>query len=190
MNEAAKRMMQNNNKLYQKDEFVTELYKAAGIIMQEIVDRLDDVERQIFFDTMTETGVKIIETYLGIHPQKGAELADRRQNVQANWLAGKGKKFTLQMIQEVAAAWENGDVNVDFVDGKILIEFKFIYGVPKYIDQLIATIEMIKPAHLGYGFVYKTHSWRDVKQHTWRFIKERTWAEVKEGNWGAVHRKT
>ena len=86
-------MIQNNNKLYQKDEFVTELYKAAGIIMQEIVERLSDVERQIFFDTMTETGVKIIETYLGIHPQKGAELADRRQNVQANWLAGKGKNL-------------------------------------------------------------------------------------------------
>ena len=97
-------MVQHNNKLYQKDDFVRALYNAAGLTVEGVLERLDEAEKQEFFDTMTETGVKLIEGYLGIIPPKDADIAERRQNVQSNWLAAKGKKFAFEMIQDVAEA--------------------------------------------------------------------------------------
>ena len=95
-------MVQHNNKLYQKDDFVRALYNASGLTVEGVLERLDEAEKQEFFDTMTETGVQLIEGYLGIVPPKDADIAERRQNVQSNWLAAKGKKFTIEMIQDVA----------------------------------------------------------------------------------------
>lgn len=182
-------MVQHNNKLYQKDDFVKALYNAAGLTVEGVLERLDEAEKQEFFDTMTETGVKLIEGYLGIVPPKDADIAERRQNVQSNWLAAKGKKFTIEMIQDVAEAWDNGAVDVQFIGGKIIISFTQIFGVPKYIESITATIEKIKPAHIGFAFVYRTHSWRDLKAYTWEWAQAKTWAEIKEGNWGEVYRK-
>ena len=189
MNDAGERMVQHNNKLYQKDDFVRALYNAAGLTVEGVLERLDEAEKQEFFDTMTETGVKLIEGYLGIIPPKDADIAERRQNVQSNWLAAKGKKFTIEMIQDVAEAWDNGAVAVQFIGGKIIISFTQIFGVPKYIESITATIEKIKPAHIGFEFVYRTHSWRDLKAYTWEWAQAKTWAEIKEGNWGEVYRK-
>ncbi len=192
-------MVQHNNKLYQKDDFVRALYNAAGLTVEGVLERLDEAEKQEFFDTMTETGVQLIEGYLGIVPPKDADIAERRpvegvlerldeaekqeffdtmtetgvqliegylgivppkdadiaerrQNVQSNWLAAKGKKFTIEMIQDVAEAWDNGAVDVQFIGGKIIISFTQIFGVPKYIESITATIEKIKPAHIGFEF--------------------------------------
>ena len=93
------------------------------------------------------------------------------------------------MIQDVAEAWDNGAVVVQFIGGKIIISFTQIFGVPKYIESITATIEKIKPAHIGFEFVYRTHSWRDLKAYTWEWAQTKTWAEIKEGNWGEVYRK-
>ena len=97
--------------------------------------------------------------------------------------------FASKMIQDVAEASDNGAVDVQFIGGKIIISFTQIFGVPKYIESITATIEKIKPAHIGFEFVYRTHSWRDLKAYTWEWAQAKTWAGIKEGNWGEVYRK-
>lgn len=183
---STERMISYNNKLYQRDAFVRAIYAAAGGTVEAILTVLDDTEKQEFFDTMTEAGVRLIEGYLGIDPPVNADISERRQNVQSNWLAAKGKKFTIKMVHDLAEAWDNGAVDVQFTEGKIVISFTEIYGVPKYIESITATIDKIKPAHIGLLFVYRTHSWRDCLPYTWGWANTKTWFEIQEGNWGAV----
>lgn len=176
-------LIQDTNKLYREDPFVRDFYFAIGLLLDELLERLEEAEKQLFFDTMTEVGIDFFERYLLIQKVQGASLEERRQNVQANWLATKGKKFTIQMAQEVAAAWDNGAIKVDFLEGKIYISFLEIYGVPKYIDQITATLENIKPAHLPLYFIYRTHSWRDLLPYTWGFAAQKTWETIGKGAW-------
>lgn len=183
MSDIKNRLVENNNKLYRKDPFVNDLYNAVALIYEAILSRLDETEKQLFFDTMTLRGIIIFEKYLGISVPAGTSIEERRNNIKANWLAVRGKKFTLKMIEEICLAWDKGKVNVTFTSGKIRIAFVEIYGIPSFIDNLKKTIDRIKPAHLPYEFIYQLHTWGDVKTHIWGFFKTHDWEYVKSGDW-------
>ena len=59
------------------------------------------------------------------------------------------------MIQRVCDAWKNGEVEVDFVNGKIQIQFVGSFGIPSDLDSLKDSVEEIKPAHLDYLILFK-----------------------------------
>lgn len=176
-------LIKNNNKLYWKDKFINDIYNAAAIALDKGLEELEEAEKQMFFDTMTKCGVLLFEKYLNILPPEGATIDERRQNIQANWLATKGKKFTIQMVKEVCEAWKKGAVNVTFTKGIIRISFIDIFGIPKFYKNIKETVENIKPAHIPLEFEFLTHSWRDLRKYTWRFFTIKTWREVKEGEW-------
>lgn len=163
---SAESMISYNNKIYRKDAFVRAVYTAAGGTMEMILNRLNDAEKQIFFDTMTEDGARLIEGYLGITPPDHASIEDRRQNIQSNWFAAKGKKFTIKMIRDVSEAWDNGAVDVQFTNGKIIITFIDIIGIPKYVDKIKETIEKIKPAHLDFEIAFRYNTYGMVGKYT------------------------
>jgi hypothetical protein len=177
------KLITNNNKLYQKAIFVDDFYTVVAVVFESVLSRLNETERQLFFDTMGTVGIEIFEKYLGITSPIGASIEERRNNIKANWLATRGKKFTLKMIEEICLAWDRGRVDVSFTSGKIKIAFLEIYGVPSFIENLKKTIEKIKPAHLPYEFIYQLHTWGDVKTHTWEFFKTHNWEYVKSGDW-------
>jgi len=183
MSNFTENVIKNNNKLYRKDPFVIALCHAAGSEMEKAIAKLDESGQQMFFDTMTETGVALFEGYLHIEPPAGADLDARRQNVQANWLAVKGKKFSVKMANEVCEAWDRGGVNVVFEEGILKVNFTKTYGVPQYFEAIAKTMDDIKPAHLGLEWIFRTHSWRDATKKTWGFMKERKWFDAKEGEW-------
>ena len=62
----------------------------------------------------------------------------------------------MHFLQAVADAWKNGEVEVEFLDGKIQIHFTGEFGIPNDLDGLKNAIENTKPAHLAviYAFRY------------------------------------
>ena len=176
-------LIKNNNKLYWHDQFIDTVYTAAALILNRIIEDLNETEKQLFFNTMTDEGIAIYKKYLNIETQTGASIEEQRQEIQANWLAARGKKFTLNMVEEVCEAWDRGAVNVAFINGVIRINFLEIYGIPKFFDSIKTTLERIKPAHIPLEFIFLTHSWRDVNTRKWQFFNSNTWDYVKEGDW-------
>ena len=167
MSDTKERLIKNNNKLYWKDKFINDIYTAAAIVLDKTLSELEEAEKQMFFDTMTESGVLLFERYLNILPPEGATIAERRQNIQSNWLATKGKKFTIQMVKDVCEAWEKGAVSVEFKNSEIVITFIDAYGIPKFYKTVESIVESIKPAHLGLKFIikYNTHRMVGSKKH-------------------------
>lgn len=170
------------NRLYRKDTFTNEFLNAVGLELDYTEKSIKDFESQLFFDTATDYGLKIYERDLAIVNTKTL-LSERRQNVQANWIAVRGKVFRLQDIQNICNAWKNGKVSVSFKKGVILLEFNDIYGRPSDIDSLLLTIENIKPAHLPLEYTILYHIWGEVAKKTWQYFSNKTWNDVKEGDW-------
>ncbi len=170
------------NKIYRKDRFTNMILHSVGKELELLEQEIKDFENQLFFDTATNEGLKIYERDLGLKANKQT-IDSRRQNVQANWTATRGKVFRLKDIQNICNAWRNGKVSVSFKNGVILLEFNDLYGRPSDLDSVLATIEEIKPAHLPLNYVVLFHTWSDTKTKTWSNFNDNNWNYVKEGEW-------
>ena len=142
------------NGIYRKDEWLNELFGCIGAEMDGMDGDIENVKNNVFVDTATEQGIAYYEKITNTVPRAGQTLDERRSAVLAK-LRSDGM-VTLDMLQNVANAWKNGEIEVSFTDGKIKLSFVGEYGVPANLTALKAALEEIKPAHLviDYGFRY------------------------------------
>lgn len=147
---------------YRKDAWVIALLSAiAGVDDAQRADA-DETAQQMFLDSMT-WALAIEERIAGITPAAGASLEERRSVLQAKWRSTTGK-CDVDLIQSVCDSWENGQVDVDFVDGEIILEFVGSYGVPD-ADALAAlktAVQEVIPAHLAVAYLYRYLLVREV----------------------------
>lgn len=94
---------------------------------------------------------------------------------------GKGK-LTLELIKRTVEAYTYAQTEVKF-DGIIHIAFTSVYGRPPNMEDVYATIENIKPAHIPveYTFRYRTHD--DIRNcmATHQKLSEITHEEIRSG---------
>ena len=151
---------------YRKDAWVIALLSAiAGVDSAQRADA-DETAQQMFLDSMT-WALAIEERIAGITPAAGASLEERRSVLQAKWRSTTGK-CDVDLIQSVCDSWENGQVDVDFVDGEIILEFVGSYGVPD-ADALAAlktAVQEVIPAHLAVQYLYRYLLVREVSAMT------------------------
>lgn len=151
---------------YRKDAWVIALLSAiAGVDDAQRADA-DETAQQMFLDSMT-WALAIEERIAGITPAAGASLEERRSVLQAKWRSTTGK-CDVDLIQSVCDSWENGQVDVDFVDGEIILEFVGSYGVPD-ADALAAlktAVQEVIPAHLAVQYLYRYLLVREVSAMT------------------------
>ena len=147
---------------YRKDAWVIALLSAiAGV---------DDAQRavssasaqQMFLDSMT-WALAIEERIAGITPAAGAGVEERRSVLQAKWRSATGK-CDVDLIQRVCDSWKNGEVDVDFVDGEIVLRFVGAYGVPDAdaLAALQSAVQEVIPAHLAVQYLYRYLLVREV----------------------------
>lgn len=147
---------------YRKDAWVIALLSAiAGVDDAQRADA-DATAQQMFLDSMT-WALAIEERIAGITPAAGAGVEERRSVLQAKWRSTTGK-CDVDLIQSVCDSWENGQVDVDFVDGEIILEFVGSYGVPDAdaLSALKAAVQEVIPAHLAVAYLYRYLLVREV----------------------------
>lgn len=147
---------------YRKDAWVIALLSAiAGVDDAQRADA-DETAQQMFLDSMT-WALAIEERIAGITPAAGAGVEERRSVLQAKWRSTTGK-CDVDLIQSVCDSWENGQVDVDFVDGEIILEFVGSYGVPDAdaLSALKAAVQEVIPAHLAVAYLYRYLLVREV----------------------------
>lgn len=151
---------------YRKDAWVIALLSAiAGVDSAQRADA-DETAQQMFLDSMT-WALAIEERIAGITPAAGASLEERRSVLQAKWRSATGK-CDVDLIQRVCDSWKNGEVDVDFVDGKIVLKFLGAYGVPDAdaLAALKAAVQEVIPAHLAVAYLYRYLLVREVSAMT------------------------
>ena len=147
---------------YRKDAWVIALLGAiAGVDSAQRADA-DETAQQMFLDSMT-WALAIEERIAGITPAAGATLEERRSVLQAKWRSATGK-CDVDLIQRVCDSWQNGEVDVDFVDGEIVLRFVGAYGVPDAdaLAALQSAVQEVIPAHLAVAYLYRYLLVREV----------------------------
>lgn len=162
---------------YRKDAWVIALLSAiAGVDDAQRADA-DETAQQMFLDSMT-WALAIEERIAGITPAAGAGVEERRSVLQAKWRSATGK-CDVDLIQRVCDSWKNGEVDVDFVDGEIVLRFVGAYGVPD-ADALAAlkdAVQEVIPAHLAVQYLYRYLLVREVSAMTVSELQTHTISE-------------
>lgn len=151
---------------YRKDAWVIALLSAiAGVDSAQRADA-DETAQQMFLDSMT-WALAIEERIAGITPAAGATLEERRSVLQAKWRSATGK-CDVDLIQRVCDSWQNGEVDVDFADGEIVLRFVGAYGVPDAdaLAALQSAVQEVIPAHLAVKYLYRYLLVREVSAMT------------------------
>ena len=137
---------ERNSKIFQ------EIMKAEQIEFDRLAIDIEDLEKQLNIDTAT-WGLAIYERELGIKTNLNKPLEERRSVIKSKW-RGTGK-VDRALIKTVVDAYTNGGVEVGF-DGRIIITFNDVKGIPPNLEDAQRAIEDISPAHLAiiYEFAY------------------------------------
>lgn len=131
-------------------ETFMELFNAEGLEFDNLAANTNDIQAQ--FDVTTATwAMDIYEKELGIITDHTKPLAYRWSVVMSKW-RGNGK-LNAALIKTVCDAFTNGAVVVTF-DGTIHVQFTSVIGTPPNMDDLMAAVELIKPAFLLLNYLY------------------------------------
>lgn len=155
--------------------------ETKGQEMDLLYAALNETLDQFFVRTAT-WGLEIWERELDIAVDLAKPIEQRRSVVESK-LRGGGV-FSGKMVRNVAAAYEQGEIDVEFrpQEWAFTITFVGTRGLPPNLDDLKAAIENIKPAHLAveYAFTYLRWDELDSKKLTWDQFDalHQTWNEL------------
>ena len=154
-------LVRNLPQQYREDPWVLALADAILGVLEDQDAQSVSIREQLSLDTIT-WALEIEEALAGIVPPADATLENRRSTLKAK-LRSSGK-VTIELIQAVADAWRNGEVEVSFTGGKIRLQFVGAYGVPVDLDALKAAVRLVIPAHLAAEYVIKYLLIRDIHE--------------------------
>lgn len=132
-------------------------------------------------DVATATwGLALWEGRHEITPSPTADYDSRRSAVMARMRSAG--TVTAAMIQNLAASYSNGEVEVLEYPDQFRIEIKFVntVGTPPNIDDLTTTLRASLPAHLEWSYIIAYATWDQLKKKTWAELSDLTWDEAKE----------
>lgn len=154
------------------------LYETEGYEIGYLEHNLRDLFDQCFITTAT-WGLVLWESMYGVVTNLSLSYEQRREILMAK-LRGHGTT-TKRMIEETAATFSGGEVNVieDNPNHLFVIQFIGIKGIPRNMQAFINMLEDIKPAHLAYRFEYRYTIWEELKPYTWKQLGAMIWDEVR-----------
>lgn len=142
--------------------FVQDVVKAIADFLNIIDLKITNVYLNFFFSTLTTDGVEYFEKLLKITPLASQTIEDRRSAIRAKWLSKIHNSIGL--IQVVCNSWKRGEVEADFVGGKIKLKFVGEYGIPDDVVSLISSVGEVKPAHIPLLLLYKYLLIKDIHE--------------------------
>lgn len=156
--------------LYAADLTTSSILDSGATELLTFEDNIADVLNQFFVDTAT-WGLENWESFLGLKTDEN-KPADQRRSVIKSKIRGSGT-VTISLIKNVAESYDRGRVEVTEQPElyQITITFMDTTGVPPNIDDLMAAIEEIKPAHLAVAYEYNYFLFSELDAKGWTFAQ-------------------
>ena len=143
-------------------------------ILSQVTDDLENGLSSTISECFVSTASKLLTRYenllgLAVDVSKSEEF--RRERIRAK-ISGAGTT-TKQMIEDVSRSYSNGEVEVveDNGNGRFIVRFVGMLGIPGNMADLKLTIEEIKPAHLMVEYEYIYNTWEAASAYTWEDIR-------------------
>lgn len=177
MNITHARMIKHLPKYERTNKLIVEILRAIAIELDQLTIDTEQNYSELFIDTAIRA-LSIHERDLGI---QNSVLTDkqRRDLIIAHYRATL-EQTTDETIKNIAAAFSNGEVEINPTDTDGIFEIKFVgsIGIPDNMPGLMATLDIILPAHLGVIYTYVYNTWNDISHLTWDEAAVYTWDEL------------
>lgn len=171
-------LIKNLNTIQRNDPYSIELLTAISQEINALSAEIDDFNVQYYFDTMTWY-IEVMAQQMQFSFADSLTLQEKREALEARYKSDS--KADLYTIKAVAQSWATGEVDVQFTNGKIIIEFIGQVGIPTNIDDFVKIINDLIPCHLEWEYKVKYNTWEFISQFTWGQLSTKTWADVYEG---------
>lgn len=157
---------------------LAEIYRTEGYEIGQLWHEAEELLDQCFIATAT-WGLTLWEEMYNVTTNLSLSYEQRREILMAK-TRGHGTT-TKQMIEETAAAFSGGEVEVVEYnpENRFVIRFIGIKGIPRNMQAFVSSLEDIKPAHLAYGFEYTYTVWNSLDQLAWGDLGTKTWDDVR-----------
>jgi len=152
--------------LYEKSRVMHALWDAEGQEFDALREAIWSTLDQTFVRTAT-WGLDRWEQELGLPPATGQSDQERQDRIVSR-LRGIGTA-TIKVVKHVAAAYENGAIDVieDFPAHTITIRFVDTRGIPSNLADLQAALRAVVPAHLAITYEFRYLTWNELDSFTW-----------------------
>lgn len=140
------------HKIYRKSDFLNDFFAAVQNVLNKIQTVITRIEFLLHFNKLDEKGCEWWESLLKI-TDINPNIDNRRSKIRAKFLACTHNDIIL--LQNVCDSWKNGEIQADFVNGKIQLQFIGEYGIPDALDSLLNSVNETKPAHLGVVVLFR-----------------------------------
>lgn len=157
-------------------DYISEHEKAVGITPSEaelVITMGDYTVEELYDYTVEELSNLMVSAPNDMSLSQSPEL--RRANIKVR-LRGSGT-VDEELIKRIAESYTDGDVEVTCVYSDYIVYVNFVSktGRPAAIDEIMAAIKAILPAHLKLDCNYRRRTWVEVAQMG-------TWGETLSGN--------
>jgi len=159
--ERGKVMLSNCPRYYDTSRVFKSHLQTSGEELDGLKQGINEILDQFFVPTST-WGLDRWEEELGLESYADKPYEQRRSQIISK-IRGIGT-VTIQLIQNVAEAYDGGSVEVEDHPETYSFIVRFIdtRGVPENLDDLKNTIEEIKPAHLNVEYKFRYLIWDEL----------------------------
>lgn len=177
MNITHKRLIKHLPKYERTNELIKSILKAVAIDLDSLSTNTESSYAELFIDTAIKT-LEFHERDLGIG-KGNLNNRQRRELIMAHYRATL-EQTTDETIKNVAAAFSNGEVEINPTEKDGIYEIKFVgtIGIPDNMQGLMNTLDIIIPAHLGVIYTYIFNTWNDIEYLTWDQASAYTWDQL------------
>jgi len=145
-----------------EDPWVRSIFLAAGVPLDELAERILDISTSEDAEAMMSRSLALWERLLGITPEDGADMDQRRADVRAMWLAALPP--SIATIQAVCDAWRAGEIEAEYEAGigTIVLTYLVSFGPQEGQAGLVRALDIVKPAHLALEHAYRYYRVKEL----------------------------
>lgn len=145
-----------------RDPWVRAIFLASGAKLDEMAERILDISTSEDAEAMMSRSLALWERLLGITPEDGATMDERRAAVRAMWLASLPP--SIESIQAVCEAWRAGEIEASYEAGigTIVLTYLVSFGPQEGQAGLVRALDVVKPAHVALEHAYRYYRLKEL----------------------------
>lgn len=147
---------------------IKQVYKAVDKQIEKLTAAIDQMEKDIFLESMGEEKIKLWEKMLAIKPFDDDTLSDRRFRVQSKVLEKLPYSYRV-IIRKLTALAPDG---MEITRSDTNVTVKLAIASKKKIKDVAELLEVTLPLNMNYEVI--------IMYHTYGFFKEKmTYGQMK-----------
>lgn len=145
---------------YKKSKLANEVFDVIRHGADKVKSDIAEKDRDLFITTTDSFDLH--EKDVGITPNADTDAETRRANVIAK-LRGSNV-LTVDELKRLVSVYEPTSIEVieNYSEYTVILDFAYREGQPKNINEILAAIEEVKPAHIRIGTNYVRNPTGDI----------------------------